>query len=172
MNTIFSNRNRSGTWRQLWVWLAEGEKELGLDISEEAIAQMKANIYMTDDDFKVAAEEEKKRRHDVMAHVHAFGQAAPAAAGIIHWGATSCYVTDNAELIFMKDGLDLLVCTYAGSTKTKTLSFKLKLENIANQTKQLPKLATVISKLAAFAVEYKDMPTLGFTVSTYHTTLA
>lgn len=109
MKTIFSNRNRSGTWRQLWVWLAEGEKELGLDISEEAIAQMKANLYMTDNDFKVAAEEEKKRRHDVMAHVHAFGQAAPAAAGIIHWGATSCYVTDNAELIFMKDGLDLLV---------------------------------------------------------------
>lgn len=109
MKTIFSNRNRSGTWRQLWVWLAEGEKELGLEISEEAIAQMKANLYMTDDDFKVAAEEEKKRRHDVMAHVHAFGQAAPAAAGIIHWGATSCYVTDNAELIFMKDGLNLLV---------------------------------------------------------------
>ncbi|CAG8953602.1 hypothetical protein HYFRA_00010061 [Hymenoscyphus fraxineus] len=135
MKTIFSARNRASTWRQLWVWLAEGEKQLGLDIPEEALEQMKANLTMTDEDFKVASAEEKKRRHDVMAHVHAFGQVAPAAAGIIHWGATSCYVTDNAELIFMKSGLDIL----------------------------LPKLATVIHKLAAFSVEYKDMPTLGFT---------
>lgn len=135
MKTIFSARERASTWRQLWVWLAESERELGLDISLEAIQQMKDNVKMTDESFKVAAEEEKKRRHDVMAHVHAFGQLAPAAAGIIHWGATSCYVTDNADLIFLRDGLKLL----------------------------LPKLATVIQKLSDFAIEYKDMPTLGYT---------
>lgn len=96
---------------------------------------MKAHLEVTDDDLKIAAVEEKKRRHDVMAHVHAFGQVAPAAAGIIHWGATSCYVTDNADLILLRDGLDLL----------------------------LPELATVIHKLSQFAIQYKDMPTLGYT---------
>lgn len=135
MKTVFSARTRASTWRQLWVWLAEAEKELGLDISDEAITQMKANVVMTDKCFEVAAVEEKKRRHDVMAHVHAFGQVAPAAAGIIHWGATSCYCTDNADLIFLRDGLDLV----------------------------LPKLATVIHKLSKFALEYKDLPTLGYT---------
>jgi adenylosuccinate lyase len=109
MKSLFSAKTRSETWRQLWVWLAEAEKELDLPITDEAIEQMKAHIEMTEQDFKVAAEEEKTRRHDVMAHVHAFGQVAPAAAGIIHWGATSCYVTDNADLIFLRDGLDLLV---------------------------------------------------------------
>lgn len=99
MKYLFSPRNRFSTWRQLWIWLAESEKELGLDISDEAIAQMKAHQVIQDDEFKVAAEEEKKRRHDVMAHVHAFGVKAPSAAGIIHWGATSCYCTDNADLV-------------------------------------------------------------------------
>lgn len=109
--------------------------ELGLAISNEAIEQMKAHLVIQDDEFKVAAEEEKRRRHDVMAHVHAFGQVAPAAAGIIHWGATSCYCTDNADLIFLRDGLDILI----------------------------PKLAVVIDKLSAFAKQYKDLPCLGFT---------
>ena len=86
MKTIFSARTRASTWRKLWVWLAEAEQELGLVISEDALAEMRANIAFTDEDFKVAAEEERKRRHDVMAHVHAFGQKAPKAAGIIHWG--------------------------------------------------------------------------------------
>lgn len=135
MKELFSARTRASTWRQLWVWLAESEKELGLDISDEAIEQLKNNVAMTDESFKVAAAEEKKRRHDVMAHVHAYGQVAPAAAGIIHWGATSCYVTDNADLIFLRDGLKLL----------------------------LPKLATVIQKLCTFAIQYKDMPCLGYT---------
>jgi adenylosuccinate lyase len=135
MKTIFSARTRASTWRQLWVWLAEAEKSLGLPISDEAISQMKAHVTFTDNDFKVAAEEERKRRHDVMAHVHAFGEVAPAAAGIIHWGATSCFVTDNADLIFLRDGLDVL----------------------------LPKLATIIHKLSLFAIEWKDQPTLGFT---------
>jgi hypothetical protein len=99
MKYLFSPRNRFSTWRQLWIWLAEAEKELGLDISDDAIAQMKEHKTIKDEEFAVAAEEEKKRRHDVMAHVHAYGLVAPAAAGIIHWGATSCYCTDNADLV-------------------------------------------------------------------------
>lgn len=101
MKYLFSPRNRFSTWRQLWVWLAESEKELGLPITDEAIEQMKQSRIIQDDEFKIAAEEEKKRRHDVMAHVHTFGVKAPAAAGIIHWGATSCYCTDNADLVRM-----------------------------------------------------------------------
>lgn len=135
MSQLFSARKRYSTWRQLWLWLAEAQQELDLDISDEAIYQMKAHLVLTDDEFQVAEAEEKKRRHDVMAHVHAFGQVAPAAAGIIHWGATSCYCTDNADLIFLRDGLDML----------------------------LPKLATVIYKLSEFAKEYKDLPCLGYT---------
>ncbi|CAD6886379.1 unnamed protein product [Tilletia controversa] len=135
MASLFSNATRFGTWRQLWLNLAIAEKELGLDIPDEAIAQMKANLTLDDHQMQLAAEEEKRRRHDVMAHVHVFGVVAPAAAPYIHLGATSCYVTDNADLIFLRRGLDLL----------------------------LPKLATVIQRLSAFAMEYKDLPTLGFT---------
>ncbi|KAJ5054906.1 uncharacterized protein L3040_001168 [Drepanopeziza brunnea f. sp. 'multigermtubi'] len=136
MKKLFGARNRHSTWRQLWLWLAEAEKEVGLEgISDEAIAQMKAHLKLTDKDFEIAAVEEKRRRHDVMAHVHAFGVAAPAAAGIIHLGATSCYVTDNAELIIMRDAMDLL----------------------------LPKLAKVVHNLSVFALENKAIPTLGFT---------
>jgi adenylosuccinate lyase len=93
MQYIFSPRNRFSTWRQLWVYLAESERELGLDISEEAIAQLKAHQRIEDDEFAAAALEEKRRRHDVMAHVHTYGLVAPQAAGIIHWGATSWLVT-------------------------------------------------------------------------------
>jgi adenylosuccinate lyase len=89
MQYIFSPRNRFSTWRQLWVYLAESERELGLDISEEAIAQLKEHQRIEDDEFAAAALEEKRRRHDVMAHVHTYGLVAPKAAGIIHWGATS-----------------------------------------------------------------------------------
>ncbi|KAK1751660.1 L-Aspartase-like protein [Echria macrotheca] len=135
MMTIFSARTRASTWRQLWVWLAEAEKELGLDISDEAIEQMRAHIVVSDQAFAVANEYEKKFRHDVMAHVHAYGEEAPAAAGSIHLGATSCYVTDNADLIFQQRALDLI----------------------------LPKLAKVIQNLQQFALQYKDLPTLGFT---------
>lgn len=136
MKQLFSQRSRHSTWRKLWLYLAEAEKDLGIDtISAEALEQMKEHLTVTDDDFGVAAIEEKRRRHDVMAHVHAFGQVAPAAAGIIHYGATSCYVTDNAELILMRDAMDLLI----------------------------PKLAKVISNLAAFADKHKAVPTLGFT---------
>ncbi|KAI9846562.1 MAG: adenylosuccinase ade13 [Thelocarpon superellum] len=136
MTHLFSSRKRASTWRQLWLWLAEAQKELGLPgITDEALAQMKEHLTMSDDDFVVAAAEEKRRRHDVMAHVHTYGQVAPAAAGIIHWGATSCYCTDNADLMFLRDGLDLL----------------------------LPKLAVIIHKLRGFAAEYKDLPCLGYT---------
>ena len=118
MKYIFSSRNRISTWRQLWVWLAESEQELGLDISPEALSQLRNHVVVEDHEFEIAAAEEKRRRHDVMAHVHTYGIAAPAAAGIIHWGATSwsvlfsfvtrstyadhhfsSYVTDNADLV-------------------------------------------------------------------------
>ena len=89
MKYVFSPRNRFSTWRQLWVHLAESERELGLDISDEAISQLKCHVRIEDSEFETAAIEEKRRRHDVMAHVHTYGLAAPAAAGIIHWGATS-----------------------------------------------------------------------------------
>jgi adenylosuccinate lyase len=135
MLTLFSARTRASTWRSLWIWLAESQRELGLDISEEAITQMKARATMTDEDFDIAAVEEKRRRHDVMAHVHAFGLAAPAAAGIIHLGATSCYCTDNGDLLHLQQGLGLL----------------------------LPKLAMCIQNLSKFADEYKSLPCLGYT---------
>ncbi|MBX3474188.1 MAG: adenylosuccinate lyase [Planctomycetes bacterium] len=110
MRELFSDRRRFGLWRQLWVALAESERELGLtQITDEALAQMRANLVPTDDQLKKAAEYEKQFRHDVMAHVHTFGDVCPAARGIIHLGATSCYVTDNADLMLMREGLRLLV---------------------------------------------------------------
>ncbi|EFR04620.1 adenylosuccinate lyase [Nannizzia gypsea CBS 118893] len=134
MKTIFSARERASTWRKLWLWLAEAEKELGIkQISDEAIEAIKANVTVSDEAFKVAAVEERRRRHDVMAHVYALEKDAPAAAGVIHLGATSCY--DNADLIFIRDALDLI----------------------------LPKLAKVIHNLAQFSLKYKDLPALGFT---------
>ncbi|CCL99800.1 uncharacterized protein FIBRA_01824 [Fibroporia radiculosa] len=132
---VDENQNRFHTWRKLWLNLAIAEKELGLQISDGAIEEMRANLHLTPEQFETAAQEEKKRRHDVMAHVHTFGQVAPAAAGIIHLGATSCYVTDNADLIFIREALTLL----------------------------LKKLAVVIDRFSAFAAQYRDLPTLGFT---------
>ncbi|TID16412.1 hypothetical protein E2P81_ATG11840 [Venturia nashicola] len=133
---LFSQRSRHSTWRKLWLYLAESERELGIEtISEEALEQMRGKLVVTDGDFEVARVEERRRRHDVMAHVHAFGKAAPAAESIIHYGATSCYVTDNTELILMRDAIDLL----------------------------LPKMAKVIWNLAKFAVEWKAEPTLAYT---------
>lgn len=129
----FSPNNKFRTWRQLWVALAEIEKELGLEISDAQIADLKANVENID--YQIAAEYEKKFRHDVMAHVHTFGDAAPAAKGIIHLGATSAFVGDNTDLIQIRDGL---------------LIIKKKLVN-------------VMKNLADFAMRYKDLPTLGFT---------
>ncbi|CAI8013584.1 Adenylosuccinate lyase [Geodia barretti] len=105
MKYNFSPRKKFSTWRKLWLFLAKAEKDLGLEISDEQIQEMERNI--TNIDFELAAQEERKRRHDVMAHVHTFGQCCPKAAPIIHLGATSCYVGDNTDLIVIRDGLDL-----------------------------------------------------------------
>lgn len=116
--------------------LAIAEKQVGLSvITDEAIEQMKKHLEITDDEIKAASVEEAKVRHDVMAHVHVFGETCPAAAGIIHLGATSCFVTDNADLIFLRDAYDVLI----------------------------PKLVNVIDRLSKFALEYKDLPVLGWT---------
>ncbi|KAI1454445.1 adenylosuccinate lyase [Annulohypoxylon moriforme] len=148
MKKLFSQRSRHGIWRQLWLWLAESEKELGVGtITDEALEQMRAHLTVTDDDFDVAIEEERRRRHDVMGHVHAYGVAAPAAAGIIHAGATSCYVTDNTELILIREAMDLL------------------LPKLAKVIREAPwqKILTLRSNLANFAQQWKDEPTLGYT---------
>lgn len=136
MASLFSVKTRFSTWRELWYTLATAEKELGLtQITDEALEQMKAHLEITDEGIQAASKQEAIVRHDVMAHVHEFGVECPAAAGIIHLGATSCFVTDNADLIFLRRGLDLL----------------------------LPKLASVIDRLSQFAYKYKDLPTLGWT---------
>jgi adenylosuccinate lyase len=129
----FSPDKKFSTWRKLWVALAEAEKELGLNITDEQIEEMKANIYNID--YELAAKKEAEFRHDVMAHVHTFGTQAPKAMPIIHLGATSAYVGDNTDLIQIKDGLDII--------KTK--------------------LVNVISEISKFAMANKDLPTLGFT---------
>lgn len=129
----FSHNNKFRTWRQLWIALAEIEKDLGLEISEEQITELKANAENID--YDKAAEYEKKFRHDVMAHVHAYGDVAPSAKGIIHLGATSAFVGDNTDLIQIRDGLLILK----------------------------KKLVNVMKNLADFSIQYKDLPTLGFT---------
>jgi adenylosuccinate lyase len=133
MLELWSPATRYGLWRRLWLALAEGERDLGVKIPEEAIRQMKANL--DNIDFDAVAKYEKRFRHDVMAHVHAFGDVAPKAKPFIHLGATSAYVTDNAELILMRRGLDLL--------RGRALD--------------------VLRSLAAFAEQWRDQPTLGYT---------
>ncbi len=133
MQYIFSEDNKFRTWRRLWIALAETEKELGLDITDEQIAEMKAA--QDDINYDVARAREKVVRHDVMSHVYAFGQQCPHAKGIIHLGATSCYVGDNTDVIIMREAMRLV--------RTK--------------------LINVISVLKDFAVQYKDLPTLAFT---------
>jgi len=129
----FSDSKKFKTWRRLWITLAEAEKELGLPITDEQIKEMKANEENLNLD--VAAQREKEVRHDVMAHVYAFGQQCPAAKPIIHLGATSCFVGDNTDIIVMVDGLKII--------KRKLLS--------------------CMNQLAVFARKYKSLPTLGFT---------
>ena len=133
MQYIFSPDKKFTTWRKLWIALAESEKELGLNITEEQINELKAHI--DDVDYEAAAAYEKKLRHDVMAHVHAYGDQCPTAKGIIHLGATSCYVGDNTDIIIMREALELI----------------------------RKRLVVCIAKLSEFADEYKAMPTLGFT---------
>lgn len=129
----FSPEKKFTTWRKLWLALAEIQKELGLDISDEQIKELREQVSKID--FKKADEYEKKFRHDVMAHVHAYGDAAPAARPIIHLGATSAFVGDNTDLIQIRDGFELVK----------------------------KKLINVIKGLHSFALKYKDHPTLGFT---------
>lgn len=133
MKHIFSDDVKFSTWRRLWIALAEAEKELGIDIRQEQIDEMKAHI--DDIDYEKAAEYESQLRHDVMAHVHTYGDCCPSAKGIIHLGATSCYVGDNAELIRMRDAMELI----------------------------RKELVNTIQALADFAEEYKALPTLAYT---------
>jgi adenylosuccinate lyase len=133
MCQLWSPQTKHATWRRLWVALAEAERELGLEISQAQIDELRAHV--DDIDFAAAAKYERQLRHDVMAHVHAYGDVCPAARPIIHLGATSCYVTDNTDLILMRRGLEAL----------------------------RSKLVAVIDRLARFAVQYRDLPCLGFT---------
>jgi adenylosuccinate lyase len=133
MRELFGEQRRISTWRRLWLALAECEKHLGLDISDQQIAQMREHL--DDIDFANAAEHEKKLRHDVMAHIHAFGDVAPAARPIIHLGATSQFVNCNTDAIVMREGMRLL----------------------------LGRLAAVIDALSTFAAEHRSLPCLAFT---------
>jgi adenylosuccinate lyase len=133
MAELFGDRRRFGLWRRLWVTLAEAEREMGLSVSHEQIEELKRHV--DDIDFDAAAKYERKLRHDVMAHVHAYGDVCPKARAIIHLGATSCYVTDNADLILMRDGLQLLAS----------------------------RLAAVIDQLGRFAKQQRSLACLGFT---------
>ncbi|MBL9123101.1 MAG: adenylosuccinate lyase [Planctomycetaceae bacterium] len=133
MSQLWGPQRKFSTWRKLWVALAEAEAELGLPITPAQIAELKANVDRID--FAVANAYERKLRHDVMAHVHAYGDACPGARGIIHLGATSCYVTDNTDLILMREGLGLV----------------------------RRQLLDALAALASFAQKYRSLPTLAFT---------
>ena len=133
MQELFSPDTKFKTWRRLWIALAEAERELGLNITEAQIEELKK--FKDDINYEVAEKKEKEVRHDVMSHVYAYGVQCPNAKGIIHLGATSCYVGDNTDVIIMTEGMKLL----------------------------REKLAAVISKLSGFALKYKDLPTMGFT---------
>ena len=133
MSRLWGAERKFRTWRQLWVWLAEAEAELGLAITPAQVESLRRH---TDDvDLEAAARYERRLRHDVMAHVHAYGDACPDARGIIHLGATSCYVTDNTDLLLMREGLRMVA----------------------------ERLARVIDRLATFAQKWRDLPCLGFT---------
>jgi len=133
MQAIFSPANRYGTWRRLWLALAAAQHELGLSIPQQALDEMRSGLDQID--FEKAAEYEKRFRHDVMAHVHLFGEVAPAARGVIHLGATSAFIGDNADLILHREALTLV----------------------------RDRLVKCIARLAEFAAEHRDLPTLGFT---------
>ena len=133
MSFIWSPMKKFSTWRKLWLALAEVEQQLGLQISDEQLEEMRNNL--TDIDFELAEKKETEFRHDVMAHVHTFGVKCPKSMPIIHLGATSCYVGDNTDLIQMKESLVLVHS----------------------------KLVAVLNVMKQFAEKYKSMPTLGFT---------
>ena len=133
MQQIFSPDRKFTTWRKLWVALAESEMEMGLPVTQKQVDELKAHV--EDVDYEAARRHEERTRHDVMAHVLAYGDVCPNARGVIHLGATSCYVTDNADILMLRDALTLV----------------------------REKVLEVIRRLRAFALEYKDLPTLGYT---------
>jgi len=133
MNEVWSANSKYGTWRKLWVALAEAEKELGIDITDEQINEMREHI--NDIDYEVVKKREAECRHDVMAHVYEFGTKCPSAKGIIHLGATSCFVTDNADIILMNEALDIIK----------------------------EKLVLVIRNLRNFAMDNRKVTCLGYT---------
>ena len=133
MLELFSPDMKFKTWRRLWIALAESEKELGLDITDEQIEELRK--FKNEINYETAQQKEKELRHDVMAHIHAYGEQCPAARPIIHLGATSCFVGDNTDIIIMTEGLNIL----------------------------RSKLINIIANLSEFALKYKNMPTLGFT---------
>ena len=133
MQKIFSPDRKFTTWRKLWVALAESEMEMGLPVTQAQVDELKAHV--EDIDYEAARRHEERTRHDVMAHVLAYGDVCPNARGVIHLGATSCYVTDNADILMLRDALTLV----------------------------REKVLEVIRRLRAFALEYKDLPTLGYT---------
>ena len=133
MSSLWSEQRKFGIWRRLWVILAEAERQLGLPITEEQIAELRSQV--DNIDFVAAAKYEKKLRHDVMAHVHTYGDVCPSARGIIHLGATSCYVTDNADLLLLREGLQLVARRLMG----------------------------VIDQLSKFAAQQRSLACLGFT---------
>ena len=133
MQEIFSPDRKFTTWRKLWVALAESEMEMGLPVTQAQVDELKAHV--NDIDYEAARRHEERTRHDVMAHVLAYGDACPGARGVIHLGATSCYVTDNADILMLRDALTLV----------------------------RDKIIEVVRRLRSFALEYKDLPTLGYT---------
>ncbi|MDE7172652.1 MAG: adenylosuccinate lyase [Oscillospiraceae bacterium] len=133
MQYIFSPDKKFSTWRRLWIALARAEMELGLPVTQEQVDEL--SVHITDIDYDLAAKKEKELRHDVMAHIHAYGAQCPKAMPIIHLGATSCYVGDNTDIIIMREGLELV----------------------------RDKLVRVLNALAQFSDKYKSLPTLGFT---------
>ena len=138
MQYVFSEKFKFTTWRKLWIALAKAEKELGLNITDEQIAQMEA--YKNDINFEVAEERERLVRHDVMSHVFAYGQQCPEAEPIIHLGATSCYVGDNTDVIILRRASEII----------------------------LKKAAQVLKNLSDFAEKYKALPCLAYTLSLIH----
>ena len=133
MGNIWSSQRKFATWRQLWLALAESQQELGLEITQQQLAEMRSSL--DNIDFEAAKKHEQRLRHDVMAHVHTFGDCCPTAMPIIHLGATSCFVTDNTDLILIRDALELVG----------------------------KKLAQVISLLGRFAMEHRQLACLAYT---------
>ena len=133
MAELWSSQRKFSTWRRLWVALAEAERDLGLPVSHEQVEALRARV--DEIDFEAARRHEKRLRHDVMAHVHTLGDAVPEARAIIHLGATSCYVTDNTDLILTREALSLV----------------------------RDRLAATIDAMAGFAERWKDLPCLGYT---------